>query len=187
MKAFPLRSALGAISLSAFLVLGGCAVNSVVQGSSQAPAPLEAHSLRIVWKGGTYQKSIETHDRVKLGAAAPTVTQEDGILYSAKVDLVKLNLQRSLIGKVAAGMPSYVSHDREARNALALELVRIAADTDGSRDVTIKASVVKLPSAEVVWWRTMKISASRFNSDDALSDEVSKAIIGQMKDSALID
>jgi hypothetical protein len=187
MKTNPFRRAVRAIPVAAMVLLGGCATDRVVQASTQNAEPLDKNSLLIFWKGGKYERTVETHDREMRGSAPPSVTQEDAILFSAKADLVKLDLQRHLIEKMSAGMPSYVTRDRGARNALRLELVKIAADTDGSRDVTITASVLKVPSAEVVWWRTVKISASRFNSDGAISDEVSSAIIGQMKASALIE
>lgn len=172
------------VAVLVLLCMSACTGYDVIQASDQSAKPLEKNSLRILWKSGKFAVAVEKHQRASYGG--PTITKEDNVLGMAKAELVKLNLQQNLIRDLSAGIGSYASQDRNAKYVMALELVRIVADTDGSRDVTITASLHQMPGAMTVWSRTIKVSAPRFSSDDAISAKVSDAIVGQMKSSDLI-
>lgn len=172
------------IGLSVAL-LGACTSYEIAGRVDRLGGPLEPNSMHIVWSKNKPESLVTKHER-GYGLQKPTITAEDQQKLSVTRKQVFFELGNKLVPKLKTALSPYIREGGEAKTILKLELNRIAIDTDGSRDITLTATLSQPPSSIDSWSRKIQIYAPRFGSDETISTSIVEAVVGQLRSSALV-
>lgn len=174
------------MSIGLCVALASCASHDVVRSTGSTMPPLEKNSLSLDWKRTKTQYGISKHERGR-GLQVPTITADEKAAFLPRTRLAAEAIYKTLPGKMRARLDPYLSRGGMSKYTLGIELNRVGADTDGSREVLITTYLTPASDAERIWSRTVSVAASRFSSDEALVIACEEAILGEMRSSGLIE
>ncbi|HJV73887.1 MAG TPA: hypothetical protein VJ654_06685 [Noviherbaspirillum sp.] len=167
-------------------VLGGCASYEVTGRSEDKAIPLEHGSVDIVWSK-RMPESVFVKQTPGYGIEMAGVS--DGELLD--LQHTRLQVVRELLAstpqKVRALIWPYISMKKSmTKYVLQLEMNRVHIDVDGTRNITITATLSEPPTVYDYWSRNIQIHATRFSEDDVLSTQLAEAVVAQLRNSELI-
>lgn len=169
----------------AALLTSGCASYEVTQRGDRVLIPLETGSTEIVWQRGK-PESLMVKQEKGYGVQKPVLSNDEKRELAVIRQQVYVELAGNLIPRLKSSLGPYVQREGKGKYVLNLELNRVVIDADGTRDVTITATLSEPPFAMEYWTRKVRLHASRFNGNDTISANAVEAIVAQLRSSALI-
>jgi len=176
----------GIVAITVMSVLASCAsAYDVVVANGAHQQELDKHSLNIVWKNGNSNIGVLKQQR-GTGLQKPVITDDeknDAIRAGRRIALA---LSSDLTRNISQKIDNYVARTGLQRSEMVVEMAQNVVSTQGNRDVIVIAYLHPTVADHAQWSRSIKISLSNFESDNAIVDKFSNAIVTEMKNSGLV-
>lgn len=167
------------------IFLNGCASYEVTQKADRKLIPLEPASTEIVWLKGNPESLIVKQERGH-GVLQPVFSKDERRELAVIRQQVFVELAGNLAPKLKSSLAPYIQKQGKGKQVLNLELNRVLIDADGTRDITITATLSEPPFDMEYWSRKIKIFAPRYSTNDVISTHAADAVVAQLRSSALI-
>ncbi|MFL6676558.1 MAG: hypothetical protein ACJ8LG_25110 [Massilia sp.] len=148
------------------------------------PARLEQNAIAVQLIKPAPRLSVTKHER-GFGLQKPTLTAGERTVSGARAQKLTLMLALTLVSNTAKDLASYACNGCHPKYVLSLEINSIAFDTDGSTEATLTA-VLTPAGGKPIWLRTVRVSESKFSSDEAVSTDLARAVFEEMRSSGLL-
>lgn len=169
----------------ALIFLHGCASYEVTQKTDRKLIPLEPASTEIVWLKGNPESLIVKQER-GYGVQKPVFSKDERRELAVIRQQVFVELAGNMVPKLKFSLGPYIQKQGKGKQVLNLELNRVLIDADGTRDITITATLSEPPFDMEYWSRKIKIFAPRYSTNDVISTNAADAVVAQLRSSALI-